>query len=392
MTADKRAPDNPTTHNPIAEIVATKEVIVCAGSGGVGKTTTAAAIALQAAIQGKKAAVLTIDPARRLASSLGLKELSSEPTKVSTRKFTAASIEPKGELHALMLDTKSTFDKVVMRYAPSTQQAEKIINNRFYRNISGTLSGTQEYMAMEKLYELHADGGFDLLVIDTPPTRNALDFLDAPKRMTDFFESRVLRWFLMPYMKAGGGIMRVANVAAMTFLKVVKRIVGAEVLEDTAEFFGNLEGMYEGFKQRARDVAALLQSDSTAFVVVTSPAEDAVNEATFFAARLNESRLPFGALVVNRVHPNLGEPIDVKPRQLSKLESGGKDAQLLAKLLDNENAFMRVVRLEERNLDQLARRVPRHRWVRVPYLEREAVDFPGLVSISDHLFGADRQS
>jgi len=378
--------------NPIAEIVAKKEVIVCAGSGGVGKTTTAAAIALEAAIQGKKAAVLTIDPARRLASSLGLKELSGEPTRVSTRKFTSASIEAKGELHALMLDTKSTFDKVVMRYAPSPQQAEKIINNRFYRNISGTLSGTQEYMAMEKLYELHADGGFDLLVIDTPPTRNALDFLDAPKRMTDFFESRVLRWFLMPYMKAGGGVMRVANVAARTFLKVVKRIVGTEVLEDTAEFFGNLEGMYEGFKQRARDVAALLQSDSTAFVVVTSPAEDAVNEATFFAARLNESRLPFGALVVNRVHPNLGEPIDVKPRQLSKLEAGGKDAKLLAKLLDNENAFMRVVRLEERNLDQLARRVPRHRWVRVPYLEREAVDFPGLVSISAHLFGTDRQS
>ena len=239
---------------------------------------------------------------------------------------------------------------------------------------------------MEKLYELHADGAFDLLVIDTPPTRNALDFLDAPKRMTDFLESRVLRWFLMPYMKAGGGIMRVANVAAMTFLKVVKRIVGAEVLEDTAEFFGNLEGMYEGFKQRARDVAALLQSDATAFVVVTSPAQEAVAEATFFAARLNESRLPFGALVVNRVHPKLGDPIDVKSRQLTKLEAGGKDAQLLAKLLDNENAFMRVVRLEEKNLDQLSRRIPRHRWVRVPYLEREAVDFPGLLAIADQLF------
>jgi len=373
--------------NPITELVAKKEIIVCAGSGGVGKTTTAAAIAMRAAIQGKKAAVLTIDPARRLASSLGLKELSSEPTRVSPKKFAAADIEVKGELYALMLDTKSTFDKVVTRYAPSPEQAERIINNRFYRNISGTLSGTQEYMAMEKLYELHADGGFDLLVIDTPPTRNALDFLDAPKRMTDFLESRVLRWFLMPYMKAGGGLMRVANVAAMTFLKVVKRIVGAEVLQDTAEFFGNLEGMYEGFKQRAHDVAVLLQSDATSFVVVTSPAEDAVAEATFFAARLNESRLPFGALVVNRVHPHLGDGIDAKPRQMTKLESGGKDAQLVAKLLDNEAAFMRVVHLEEKNLDALARKIPRHRWVRVPYLEREAVDFPGLLAIADQLFG-----
>lgn len=376
--------------NPISELVAKKQVIVCAGSGGVGKTTIAAAIAMQAAVEGKRAAVLTIDPARRLASSLGLKELSSEPTRVSGRKFSAASIDAKGELHALMLDTKSTFDKVITRYAASPEQAQRIINNRFYRNISGTLSGTQEYMAMEKLYELHADGAFDLLVIDTPPTRNALDFLDAPKRMTDFFESRVLRWFLMPYMKAGGGLMRVANVAAMTFLKVVKRIVGTEVLEDTAEFFGNLEGMYDGFKQRARDVAALLQSDACSFVVVTSPAEGAVTEATFFASRLNESRLPFGAVVVNRVHPKIGDGIDVRPRQMSKLEAGGKDAKLLAKLLDNESAFMRVVRLEERNLDALARKIPRHRWVRVPYLEREAVDFPGLLAIADQLFGLDR--
>jgi anion-transporting ArsA/GET3 family ATPase len=374
--------------NPIAEIVNTKEIIVCAGSGGVGKTTTAAAIALHAAVQGKRAAVLTIDPAKRLAAALGLEELSGEPTKVSTRKLTTSG-QVKGELHALMLDTKSTFDKVVMRYAPSQEQAERIIANRFYRNISGTLSGTQEYMAMEKLYELHAEGGFDILVIDTPPTRNALDFLDAPRRMTDFFESRVLRWFLMPYMKASGGIMRVANVAAMTFLRVVKRIIGADVLEDTAEFFGNLEGMYEGFKQRAREVAALLQSEVTSFVVVTSPIEDAVQEATFFAARLNESRLPFGALVVNRVHPKLGDGVDVKPRQFAKLDAGSKNARLVAKLLDNENAFMRVVRLEERNLDALARKIPRHRWVRVPYLEREAVDLSGLEAIAEELF-ADR--
>ena len=372
--------------SPIPEIVTKKEIIVCAGAGGVGKTTTAAAIALRAALEGKKAAVLTIDPAKRLASSLGLKELSNDPVKVNTRKFTAANLKPEGELYAMMLDTKTTFDKVVTRYAPTPEQAERIINNRFYKNISGTLSGTQEYMAMEKLYELHADGGFDLIVIDTPPTRNALDFLDAPRRMTDFFESRVLRWFLIPYMKAGGGVFRVANVAATAFLKVVTKIVGAEVLQDTAEFFGNLEGMYEGFKQRARDVANLLKSDKTSFVVVTSPAADAVAEATFFASRLNDSGLPFGALVVNRVHPSLGDEIEVKPKQLSKLETGGDTARLLAKLLENQMAFMRVVHLEEQNLGALARKIPRHLWARVPYLEREAVDFPGLVAISEQLF------
>ena len=372
--------------NPISEIVARKEVIVCAGSGGVGKTTTAASIALQAALNGRKTAVLTIDPARRLASSLGLKELTNEPTKVNTRKFTAAGLKPKGELHAMMLDTKSTFDKVVMRYAPSPEQAEKIMQNRFAQSISSTLSGTQEYMALEKLYELHAEGGYDLLVIDTPPTRNALDFLDAPKRVTEFFDSKVLRWFLLPYMKAGGGMMRFANVAATTFLRIVQRIVGTDVLKDTAEFFGSLEGMYEGMKQRAREVANLLRSDVTSFIVVTSPAQDSVDEATFFASRLNESGLPFGALVVNRVHPKLGDGIGVKPRQLTKLEKGGQDGRLLAKLLENEEAFMRVVHLEEQNLERLARKIPRHRWVRVPYLEQEAVDFPGLVAIADQLF------
>ncbi|MEO8323322.1 MAG: ArsA-related P-loop ATPase [Actinomycetota bacterium] len=374
--------------NPIDKLVSVKEIIVCAGSGGVGKTTTAAAIALRAALEGKKVAVLTIDPAKRLASSLGLKELSSEPTKVSKKKFASAGLDPKGELHALMLDTKSTFDKVVLRYAPTEEQAQRIINNRFYRNISGTLSGTQEYMAMEKLYELHADGGYDLIVIDTPPTRNALDFLDAPKRLTDFFESRVLRWFLLPYMKASGGIMRMANVAATAFLRIVKKIVGSEVLEDTAEFFGNLEGMYDGFKQRALDVAALLKSDVTSFVVITSPSEDSVTEATFFATRLNESGLPFGALVVNRVHPSIGEPIDVTARQLRRLEEGDERDRVLAKLLTNEGRFRKLVTLEEKNLNSLARRIPRHLWVRVPYLRSEAVDFPGLIEIGDRLFDA----
>ena len=373
--------------NPIEDIIDHKQVIVCAGSGGVGKTTIAASIALRAALKGKKAAVLTIDPARRLATSLGLKELSNHPVKVNRRKFTAAGLEPSGELHAMMLDTKTTFDEVVLQYAPTRAQAERIIANRFYRNISSTLSGTQEYMAMEKLYELHSSGDYDLLVVDTPPTRNALDFLDSPRRLTDFFESRMLRWFLIPYMKAGGGIMRVANVAANTFLRLVKRMVGGEVLQDTAEFFGNLEGMYDGFKERALEVAALLRSDATTFVVVTSPSDESVGEATYFGSRLNESGLPFGALVVNRVHPKLGDGIQVvKARHLRALKEGGADARLLAALLENEADFMRVVGLEEDNLTALARKVPRHLWVRVPYLEREAVDFPGLVAISEQMF------
>jgi anion-transporting ArsA/GET3 family ATPase len=370
----------------LSGIVDRKEVIVCAGAGGVGKTTTAAAVALRAAVEGKRTVVLTIDPARRLAASLGLKELSNDPTKVPARKFASAGLKPVGELYAMMLDTKTTFDKVVTRYAPTTDQANRIINNRFYRNISATLSGTQEYMAMEKLYELYADGGFELIVIDTPPTRNALDFLDAPRRLTGFLESRVLRWFLLPYIKAGGGFMRVANIAATTFLRIVKRIIGTEALDDTAEFFRNLEGMYEGFNERAREVASLLKSNVTSFIVVTSPATDSVSEATFFASRLNESGLPFGALVVNRVHPVYGDEITVRARQIRKLESSGSTGRLMAKMLQNQAAFMRVVESERANLATLARKIPRHRWVWVPYLEREAIDFVGLTAIADRLF------
>jgi anion-transporting ArsA/GET3 family ATPase len=372
----------------IDRMVEAKKVIVCAGSGGVGKTTTAAAIALQAAVIGKKAAVVTIDPARRLASSLGLKELSNEPKRVATEKFAAANLTPQGELHAMMLDTKSTFDHVVITYAPSSKQAQQILDNRFYRNISGTLSGTHEYMAMEKLYELHSENIYDLIVIDTPPTRNALDFLDAPRRMTDFLDSKLLRWFLLPYMKAGGGLFRIANVAATTFLKVVKRIVGAEVLQDTAEFFGSLEGMYDGFKQRARDVTALLHSQVTSFVVVTSPATEAVAEACYFASRLEESGLPFGAVVVNRVHPQYSDDIEARPRQIARLEAGNDHARLLAKLVRNEQSFRKIVQAEEENLVELARRIPRHRWVRVPFLDKEAIDLQGLAAIAAQLFSS----
>ena len=372
--------------NPIGEIVGEKRIIVCAGSGGVGKTTIAAAIALREAVRGKKVALVTIDPARRLATSLGLEQLSNHPTRIDTANFRRADLTPEGELHAMMLDAKSTFDEIVRRFAAGPRQADQIIANRFYRNISATLSGTQEYMAMEKLYELHSENLYDLIVIDTPPTRNALDFLDSPRRLTDFFDSRVLKWFLLPYARAGGGIMRLANVAAMSFLKIVQRIVGSEVLRDTAEFFSNLEGMYDGFKQRAGEVAGLLQSRQTSFVVVTSPGEEAVSEAIFFTNRLNEAHLPFGALVVNRIHPHWGNGIQVRERSLMKLRAGDPVDRLLADLLRNEQSFERMTRMEDETLSGLAHKIPRHCWVKVPWLETEAVDFPGLVDVARRLF------
>src|SRR5205085_8432720 len=229
-----------------------RAVIVCCGSGGVGKTTTAAALAVEAAARGRRACVVTIDPARRLADALGLGELTNEPRQV-------AGSWP-GELWALMLDTKTTFDAIVVKYASDPAQAERIIGNRLYRNVSGALSGTQEYMAMEKLHELHATGRFDIIVIDTPPTRNALDFLDAPRRLTRLLDNRIFRLLIMPTQS----YLKIVSTATQRVLRTIARVVGAEVVDDAVAFFEAFEGMEQGFRDRAQAVIALLSDDATA--------------------------------------------------------------------------------------------------------------------------------
>ncbi|MEA3076897.1 MAG: hypothetical protein QOF60_1805, partial [Actinomycetota bacterium] len=278
----------------ISSLVTDRSIVVCCGSGGVGKTTTAAALALEAARAGRRACVVTIDPAKRLADALGLESLTNVPGLVDG--------EWPGELWALMLDTKSTFDSLVTRYAASPAQAEAILGNRLYRNMAGALSGTQEYMAMEKLYELSSSGLYDLIVIDTPPTRNALDFLDAPRRLTRFLDNRIFKLLMMPtraYLKAVG-------FATQAFLRTISRVVGGEVVADAVAFFQAFEGMEQGFRDRAASVLSLLQAPSTAFVLVTSPRRDAVAEAAFFLDRLSEASIVVSALVVNRLHPSFG--------------------------------------------------------------------------------------
>ncbi|OWY61237.1 hypothetical protein B7486_64855, partial [cyanobacterium TDX16] len=239
----------------LGELAETASTVVCTGSGGVGKTTTAAVIALEAARRGRTACVVTIDPAKRLADALGLEDLTNDPTPVEG--------DWPGHLSALMLDTKSTFDDLVAKHAETPEQAEEILANRFYKNISGALSGTQEYMAMEKLYELREEGGFDLVVVDTPPTRNALDFLDAPRRLTTFLDHRLYRVLTAPTR----GVMRAVNVAAQTFIRTVAKVVGADVIDDAITFFAAFEGMEQGFKERAEKVLALLEDPATKFVL-----------------------------------------------------------------------------------------------------------------------------
>jgi anion-transporting ArsA/GET3 family ATPase len=354
----------------LRELVEQRRILVCCGSGGVGKTTTAAVLALEAARAGRRAVVVTIDPAKRLADALGLEGLTGTPSQIAG--------DWPGELWALMLDTKSTFDDLVVANASSAEQGQRILSNRFYRNISGALSGTQEYMAMEKLYELNQSSDFDLVVVDTPPTRNALDFIDAPRRLSRFLDHRLFRMITSP----GRGIVKAVNVAAQAFLRTVAKVVGAEVIDDAVAFFQAFEGMEEGFRRRADAVLALLSDEDTAFVLVASPRRDTIEEARYFAEKLGEAHIAVRALIVNRMHPRFGDGLAEATREradtLARTELGG--------LYRNLADFQLVASREEEHLAGLAEAVAPAPVVRVPFLPTDVHDLEGLSLLAAQLW------
>jgi anion-transporting ArsA/GET3 family ATPase len=286
-----------------------------------------------------------------------------------------------GELWAMMLDTKSTFDALVLKHAATVEQAERILGNRFYRNISGALSGTQEYMAMEKLYELHEETDFDLVVVDTPPTRHALDFLDAPRRLSRFLDHRLFRMVVSP----SRGIVRAVNLAAQTFLRTVAKVVGSDVIEDAIAFFRAFEGMEEGFRQRARRVNDLLAAPETSFVLVASPRRDTLEEAHFFARRLAEGGITIDGLVVNRVHPLFGDGRAEASRARAETLAGSDIGTLYANLAD----FQAVAVRERDHLVGLAQAVAPAPVVWVPFLRRDVHDVDGMAEVAVHLFRED---
>jgi anion-transporting ArsA/GET3 family ATPase len=362
------------------DLIDSSRVIVCCGSGGVGKTTTAAVLGLEAARRGRRAVVVTIDPARRLADALGLAEgLASEPQRIELG--TDGEWQHGGELWAMMLDTAATFDGLVRRHADSEDQIERILSNPFYRNIAGALSGTQEYMAAEMLHELHGDDRFDLVIVDTPPSRNALDFLEAPGVLARFLDHRLFRLLMLP---TRGGL-RVIGTATQPILKAIGKVVGSDVLADSVAFFQAFAGMETGFRERADDVVALIRAPETSFVVVAAPRHDTIDEAVWFAEQLLGQGVAVTSAIVNRAHPRFGSGTAAEASAAAVAARAAGD-DVLGVLWDNVASLRTMRALELDVIEPLVAVVGSDRMVVLPLLDSDVHDLDGLMVIAGHLF------
>jgi anion-transporting ArsA/GET3 family ATPase len=366
----------------VADLLEGKRMCICGGSGGVGKTTTSAAIALGMAARGAKVAVVTIDPARRLANALGLEELENEPRRVEPERLASGGLEVSGELWAMMLDPKRTFDELIDRIAPDPTRAQEIKANRIYRQLSTAVSGSQEFTAIAKLYDLDREGDFDLLVLDTPPSRNALDFLEAPGRLTSFLEGRAGKAFIRP---TGFG-MRVLSRGAAPLLAALRRVTGVDLLSDLAGFFGLLGDMTDDFSQRAAQVERMLRASTTAFLLVTSAQSAPIEEAIWFRRTLQDSGLPFAGVVVNRVHHDLlgdSEADDLTAALLSELTG-----ELAGRVAENFHDYHVLARRDQRNVEHLAEELGASPLLLVPYLDHDVHDIEGLLRVHRYLFAS----
>lgn len=385
-----------------SELLDRRSILICVGSGGVGKTTTSAVLGLQAALAGKRVLVLTIDPARRLANSLGIDEIGNERQKIPLERFRELGLEPAGGLWAMMLDMKDSFDRLVERDVEDEQTRQEILNNRFYHYFSTSLAGTQEYAASERLHDLHDQGDFDLIVLDTPPTTHALDFLEAPERLADAVGSRALQWLYKPGVLSGKPGRGILSVGTSYVMRTLGKFTGGELLEELTVFLRSFSVLFEGFEERARAVQDLLCSDETGFVVVTAPDTLTVEEALFFHDQLGGEELHVDGFVVNRVHPRwVREPALARgeeelPGLLAELDAeidGGDREEidfdeLASLLLENALQFQLRADQDRGSIVHMGEELPRQMpIVEVPYFNEDIHSLEGLDRARRELFG-----
>jgi anion-transporting ArsA/GET3 family ATPase len=385
------------TYRSVEELLAAKEIVVACGPGGVGKTTTAAAVAATAAARHPgRVLVLTIDPAKRLADALGIRGLGNVARRVPDSAFAPAGVTPRGQLWAAMLDTKESWDALVRRHAPDKATETKILANPLYRNIAGRFAQGHEYIAMERLYELHSEGDYDLIVVDTPPTRNAIDFLDAPERMAEFFSSRLLRWLIIPYRS------RLVSMASRPFYQVADRILGSQFLQDIADFFILFQTMYDGFVTRSKAVSRLLRDGTTTFMVVTTLELAPAREAGVFVEMLQERHLHLGLLVCNKVLPGYlrdpdatlaAEAMHGRAAELSVpiaplLPASMRAPEQVARVLDEiGTSFANFQLVALREADLLAQMAASHDVsATVPYFDTDITDLAGVLRLGGVIF------
>ena len=359
----------------LQKIFKDKRIIVCSGSGGVGKTTTAAAIALEAAMRGQKAIVLTIDPAKRLATAMGLDALGNAPKEISLPGA-------RGRLFAMMLDTKRTFDRLIERHIADPKKRQTIFDNRLYQHMSSMIAGSQEYMAMEKLHEIYREGVYDLLVLDTPPTRHALDFLDAPRKMANITGNSLLEWFLKPGVFTGRASrlgLGVLQKSAEKILAVFDRLAGFSFLHELADMLSLLANMMGGFHERAEAVSDLLHREFVGFLLVTSPSSVSIQDALYFYERIEEENLPFIGFIVNRVH----EPDLASAENLPQ----GLSASLRLKLIDQVRNYQQLAQRDQRAVTLLKKMGGKSpAYVTIPLFAGDVHDLEGLQRMNESLF------
>jgi anion-transporting ArsA/GET3 family ATPase len=376
----------PDRERTLSERLEGKRVCICAGAGGVGKTSISSALALGLAARGQRVAVLSIDPARRLAEALGMSDLSDQPRRVDPDLLATHGLPISGELWAMVLDSKRTFDGLMSTLAPDQKTLDEILANRIYREISSAVAGSQEFSAITKLYELDRSGGFDVIVLDTPPSRDAIAFLDAPTRLTGFLEGRALAMFLAPsgmaarFVGRGGGLL----------FSALGRVSGVDLLGDLSVFFSSLSGLIDGFRERSRGIEQLLRDPACTFQIITTPEREPAREAAFLHATLAEMGLPFGGLIVNRV--NEGADRESSAAELEALLSDKLGERLTARVAMNLADFELLARRDRECIDRLRRDLSEQHPIVVSALEVDVADIGCLVAVARELFRGDLPS